>query len=114
MTDTIPLLQGTLDVLVLRALSWGPMHGYAVARFINHGSDGSFTVVDGALYTSLHRMEERGWVESEWGTSEKGKRAKFYRLTTAGRRAMRAETASWNEYVAAYARVMRASPEAVS
>jgi PadR family transcriptional regulator PadR len=113
MTDTIPLLQGTLDVLVLRALSWGPMHGYAVARFIHHGSDGSFTVVDGALYTSLHRMEERGWVESEWGTSEKGKRAKFYRLTTAGRRALRAETANWNEYVAAYARVMRASPEPV-
>ncbi len=105
------LLQGTLDVLVLRALSCGPMHGYAVARFIHQGSDGTFTVLDGALYTSLHRMEERGWVESEWGTSDKGKRAKFYRLTTEGRRAVRTETASWNDYVAAVARVMSASPQ---
>ncbi len=107
----LDLLQGTLDVLVLRALSWGPMHGYAVARFIHQGSDGTFTVLDGALYTSLHRMEERGWVESEWGTSDKGKRAKFYRLTTEGRRAVRTETASWNDYVAAVARVMSASPQ---
>ena len=107
------LLQGTLDVLVLRALSHGAMHGYAVARFIHRGSGNSFTVLDGALYTALHRMEERGWVESEWGTSEKGKRAKFYRLTTAGRRALRAETVSWNDYVAAVARVMKAVPEAI-
>jgi len=107
----LELFQGTLDVLVLRALTWGPMHGYAVARFIRNGSDGSFRIVDGALYTSLHRIEERGWVESEWGTSEKGKRAKFYRLTAAGRRALRTETATWNDYVAAVARVMSAVPE---
>jgi transcriptional regulator len=107
----LDLLQGTLDVLVLRALSWGTMHGYAVARFIRSGSDGTFKVLDGALYTSLHRMEERGWVDSEWGTSEKKKRAKFYRLTAAGRRALRAETDSWNDYVAAVARVMTASLE---
>jgi PadR family transcriptional regulator PadR len=107
----LDLLQGTLDVLVLRALSWGPMHGYAVARFIRNGSDGSFRIIDGALYTSLHRIEARGWVESEWGTSEKGKRAKFYRLTAAGRRALLSETATWNEYVAAVARVMSAAPE---
>jgi PadR family transcriptional regulator, regulatory protein PadR len=109
----LDLVQGTLDVLVLRALSWGTMHGYAVARFIRHGSDGTFKVLDGALYTALHRMEERGWVESEWGTSEKKKRAKFYRLTAAGRRALRAETASWNDYVAAVGRVMTATPEAI-
>src|SRR4051812_21194438 len=109
-TQSLDLLQGTLDVLVLRALTWGPMHGYAVARFIHQGSDGTFRVLDGALYTSLHRMEERGWVEAEWGTSEKGKRAKFYRLTTAGRRAQREETTSWNDYVAAVARVMSATP----
>lgn len=107
----LDLLQGTLDVLVLRALSFGPMHGYAVARFIRAGSDGSFKVLDGALYTALHRMEERGWVEAEWGLSEKGKRAKFYRLTTAGRSAVRGETAAWNDYVAAVSRVMRAAPE---
>jgi PadR family transcriptional regulator, regulatory protein PadR len=106
----LDLLQGTLDVLVLRALSFGPMHGYAVARFIRGGSDGTFKVLDGALYTSLHRMEERGWVESEWGLSEKGKRAKFYRLTPAGTKAARAETAGWNDYVAAVARVMKAAP----
>jgi len=109
--DSLDLLQGTLDVLVLRALSWGPMHGYAVARFINRGSDGTFKVLDGALYTSLHRMEERGWIESEWGNSETGKRAKFYRLTTMGRRAVRSETTNWNDYVAAVARVLAATPE---
>lgn len=109
-TRELDLLQGTLDVLVLRALSWGPMHGYAVARFIRNGSDGSFKVLDGALYTSLHRMEERGWVESQWGLSEKGKRAKFYRLTPAGRRALQSETTTWNDYVAAVARVMKATP----
>jgi transcriptional regulator len=112
-TTQLDLLQGTLDVLVLRALSWSPMHGYAVARFIHAGSDGTFTVLDGALYTSLHRMEERGWLESEWGLSEKGKRAKFYRLTTAGRRALRTETTSWNDYVAAVGRVMTATPETI-
>jgi PadR family transcriptional regulator, regulatory protein PadR len=108
-TRALDLLQGTLDVLVLRALSWGPKHGYAVARFIREGSDNSFRVLDGALYTSLHRMEERGWVESEWGTSDKGKRAKFYRITVAGRRALKAETDSWNQYVTAVAGVMAAT-----
>jgi PadR family transcriptional regulator, regulatory protein PadR len=108
--NELDLLQGTLDVLVLRALSSGSMHGYAVARFIRDGSDGTFRILDGALYTSLHRMEERGWIESEWGISEKGKRAKFYRLTIAGRRALRTETASWDQYVVAVAKVMRASP----
>jgi PadR family transcriptional regulator len=104
----LDLLQGTLDVLVLKALAWKPMHGYAVARFIRDGSDGTFRILDGALYTALHRMEERGWVESEWGNSEKGKRAKFYHLTTEGRRALRAEAATWDQYVAAVARVMQA------
>ena len=107
-TRELELLQGTLDVLVLRALSWGPKHGYAVARFIREGSNNTFRVLDGALYTSLHRMEERAWVESEWGLSDKGKRAKFYRITAAGRRALRAETESWNQYVAAVAGVMAA------
>ena len=110
-THELDLLQGTLDVLVLRALSWGPMHGYAVARFIRDGSGGTFRILDGALYTSLHRMEERDWVESTWGTSEKGKRAKFYNLTPAGRRALRTEQTSWERYVEAVARVMSATPQ---
>lgn len=110
-TAELDLMQGTLDMLVLRALAWAPMHGYSIARFIRQGSGGSFTVLDGALYTSLHRMEARGWVESEWGHADNGKRAKFYRLTSAGRRARRTEAATWNSYVAAVARVMDASPE---
>jgi DNA-binding PadR family transcriptional regulator len=83
-----------------------------VARFIRESSDNTFRVLDGALYTSLHRMEERGWVESEWGLSNRGKRAKFYRLTAAGRRALRTESASWEQYAAAVAKVLRAAPAA--
>ena len=109
-TDGLDLLQGTLDVLVLRALAGKPQHGYAVARFIHDSSDGTFRVIDGALYTALHRMEERGWVESEWGLSEKRKRAKFYRLTAAGRRALRSEAATWERYVAAVGKILRAEP----
>jgi transcriptional regulator len=101
------LLQGTLDVLVLRALAGGSMHGYAVARFIQDRSDNTFRILDGALYTALHRLEERGWVDSEWGLSDQGKRARFYQLTASGRRALRQESAEWNAYVAAVARVMR-------
>ena len=107
----LDFLQGTLDVLVLRALSWEPMHGYAIARFIRQGSNETFRILDGALYTSLHRMEEKGWVESEWGTSDKGKRAKFYVLTTAGRRALKNEASAWDRYVQAVAGVMSAKPE---
>ncbi len=109
--NELDLLQGTLDVLVLRALSFGPMHGYGIARFIRSGSQETFRILDGALYTSLHRMEERGWIDAEWGLSDKGKRAKFYQLTTAGRRALKAETAGWDQYVTAVANVMRARPE---
>src|SRR5829696_6590511 len=101
--NELDLFQGTLDMLVLRALLWGPNHGYAVARFIREGSAQTFRILDGALYTSLHRMEERGWVQSEWGISEKGKRAKFYQLTPAGRQALRAESATWDRYVEAVA-----------
>lgn len=108
--DELDLLQGTLDVLVLRALSFGPLHGYGVARFIREGSGGAFRILDGALYTSLHRMAERGWVKAEWGHSEKGKRAKFYRLTAAGKRALASEEASWDRYVSAVSKVMRATP----
>ncbi|MGH7656137.1 MAG: PadR family transcriptional regulator [Gemmatimonadaceae bacterium] len=107
----LDLLQGTLNVLVLRALSWHPMHGYAVARFIRDGSGEKFRILDGALYTALHRMEELGWVESSWGQSDKGKRAKFYEITTEGRRALKAECAAWSKYVAAVAGVMQAKPE---
>jgi PadR family transcriptional regulator PadR len=107
--DELDLLQGTLDVLVMRALSHGRLHGYDVARFIRSGSGETFRILDGALYTSLHRMEERGWVAAEWGNSTRGKRAKFYKLTAAGRRALKSQAADWKRYVAAVTGVMRAT-----
>jgi PadR family transcriptional regulator PadR len=104
-------VQGTLDVLVLRGLTWGPKHGYAVARWIEQVSGGSLTVLDGALYTALHRMEERGWIAAEWGVSGHGRRAKFYRLTATGRKQLQAETQGWTDYVAAVAKVLRTTVE---
>jgi len=106
----LDILLGTLDVLVLKTLSWGRMHGYGVARWIRESSGGTFRILDGALYTALHRLEERGLVEAEWGHTEQGKRAKFYRLTAAGRRQLRQETSDWERYAAGVARVLAASP----
>jgi len=105
----IDLLQGTLDVLILKSLSWGPKHGHAVARLIRASSEGAFEVLDGSLYAALHRMEERGWVEAEWGLSDKGKRAKFYQLTPLGRQQLKSETASWQRYSVAVARLLTAT-----
>jgi len=105
------LMPGTLDVLILRGLTWGPKHGYGVARWIEDCSRGSLTVLDGALYASLHRMEERGWVAAEWGLSPTGRRAKFYRLTATGKRQLAAESKDWSDYVLAVTRVMRATEQ---
>jgi PadR family transcriptional regulator PadR len=105
------LMPGTLDALILRGLSWGPKHGYAVARWIEEASKGSLTVLDGALYTSLHRMEGRSWIAAEWGTSHTGRRARFYRLTPAGKKHLVAEQSDWSDYVAAVSRVMRTTAE---
>jgi transcriptional regulator len=107
----LDMFQGTLDVLVLRALSNGPKHGYAIARFIREGSNDTFKILDGALYTSLHRMEERGWLVSDWGNADSGKRAKFYRLTAPGRKALKQQGAVWAQYVNAVSSVMRSTPE---
>jgi PadR family transcriptional regulator len=101
------MLQGTLDVLVLRGLTWGPKHGYAVARWIEQSSGGTLTVLDGALYTALHRMEERDLIAAEWGVSGRGRRAKFYRLTPAGRKYLQSETTDWASYVTAVGKVLR-------
>lgn len=108
--EAMDILLGTLDVLVLRTLAGRTMHGYAVARSIRETSNGTLRVLDGALYTALHRLEERGAVESEWGHSEQGKRAKFYRLTPVGRRELRAEVARWERYAAGMAAVLGATP----
>jgi len=105
------LMPGTLDALILRGLNWGPKHGYAVARWIEDCSRGSLTVLDGALYASLHRMEERGWITAEWGISPTGRRAKFYRLTATGKRQLVAESKDWSDYVLAVTRVMRATEQ---
>ena len=88
---TLDLLQGTLDLMVLRTLALGAMHGYSVARLIRDRSDGAFLVEEGALYPALHRLQRRGWIESEWGLSENNRRAKYYQLTARGRAELRAQ-----------------------
>jgi transcriptional regulator len=106
---SIDLLQGTLDVLVLKALSWGPRHGHAVARIIRDTTAGTLEVLDGSLYAALHRLEERGLVAGEWGLSDKGKRAKFYKLTAVGRQQLKSETAAWQRYVESVSRLLTAT-----
>jgi transcriptional regulator len=106
----LEILLGTLDVLVLKTLSWGPSHGYGIARWIHESSNQTFRVIDGALYTSLHRLEERGMVDADWGHTDQGKRAKFYRLTAAGRRELRAAMAQWERYAAGMSGVLTTEP----
>jgi PadR family transcriptional regulator PadR len=103
------LLQGTLDMLVLRALLSGPLHGYGVARWIRDTTEGALEIEEGALYTALHRMERREWLRSEWGLSENNRRAKFYALTDEGRRQMAAGAQSWTRYAEAVFKILRAS-----
>lgn len=105
------LLQGTLDVLVLKALAWGPRHGYAVAAWIRETTDEELSVEEGALYTALHRMEKRKWLESEWGLSENNRRAKYYRLTAAGQSQLSQQSRDWTTYAEAVFKVLRAGPE---
>ncbi|HEX5727155.1 MAG TPA: PadR family transcriptional regulator [Longimicrobiaceae bacterium] len=107
---TVDLLQGTLDILILKTLSWQPLHGYAIARWIQDTTGEALRIEEGSLYPALHRMERRGWIEGEWGVSENGRRAKFYRLTPAGRQQLAVETTSWNAFARAVAMVLEASP----
>ncbi len=103
----LDLLQGTLDLLILKTLTWGPRHGYAVASWIRETTNQRLQIEEGALYTALHRMEKRGWLESEWGLSENNRKAKYYQLTTQGRQQLRAKTAVWTEYASAVFQVLR-------
>lgn len=105
--EATQLLRGTLDVLIMKVLAGNELHGYAIAGRIAERTDGALGVEDSALYQSLHRMEERGWVESAWGHAETGKRAKFYRLTTRGRKQLHEETASWLRYADAVMRILK-------
>ena len=106
---SLELVQGTLDVLILKSLSWGALHGYAVAESIGERSGQVLKVEEGALYPALHRLEKRGLLEAEWGLSENNRRAKFYKLTSAGRAHLRAEAQSWTRYAAAVSRVLEAA-----
>ena len=99
------LLHGTLDALILKTLSRGPRHGYAIARFIEDTTGEAVLVEEGSLYPALYRMEHRGWIEAEWGTSELGRRAKLYRLTEAGRLQLAAEVATWRRFSAGVSKV---------
>lgn len=102
------LLHGALDALILKTLAWGPRHGYAIARLIEDGTANAVLIEEGSLYPALYRMERRGWLEAEWGTSELGRRAKLYRLTDTGRERLAEETATWRRFSAAVSKVLLA------
>jgi PadR family transcriptional regulator PadR len=111
MTNTsTELLHGTLDTLVLKTLAGGRRHGYGIARTIEGATDGVVQIEEGSLYPALYRMEQKGWIEAEWGVSELGRRAKFYRLTVKGRRRLTTQTAEWARFAAAISRVLIPSP----
>jgi transcriptional regulator len=104
--ERLELLQGTLDLLILRTLIFGAEHGQGIARAIQHTSDKELLVEHGALYPALQRLEERGWISAKWGTSANNRKARFYSLTAAGRRQLAKETTKWNRLTAAIARIL--------
>jgi len=108
-TAKLEFLRGTLDLLILKALIWGPLHGYAITRFIRQRSDDALLVEEGTLYPALWRLESRGLLAAEWGLSENNRKAKFYRLTAGGRRQLRQEVKTWQAYASAVAKVLAAT-----
>lgn len=102
------LLRGSLEVLILKTLSWGPAHGYAVASWIEHRTGDVLSIEEGSLYPALHRLEKRGWIEAEWGLSENNRRAKYYRLTAEGESHLRTEASAWGQFVEAVGKVLHA------
>jgi transcriptional regulator len=104
--SSLDLLHGTVAVLILKSLTWGPMHGYDISRTIRQRSEGALGLEDAALYQALHRLENKGWIDAEWGLSENNRRAKFYRLTEPGRRQLDTEMTSWRSYVEAVSKVL--------
>jgi transcriptional regulator len=103
------ILRGTLDLLILKALSWGPAHGYAVARWIQQATDDALAVGEGSLYPALHRLEEREWIAASWGPSENNRQAKYYALTRRGRAQLKIETNNWRRYATAIFAALDAS-----
>ena len=106
MAEPTELLHGTLDVLILKTLAWGPRHGYAVARWIEGMSADALRIEEGSLYPALYRLERRGWIEAEWGLSETRRRVKLYRLTAEGRERLAVETAQWSRFANAVGRIL--------
>lgn len=113
MTSTVAFRQGAIELLVLKALSWGPVHGFSIARWVQDSANDALCLEEGSLYPALHRMEEKDWVVAEWGLSEHKRRAKFYRLTPRGRTQLARETQDWWRYVDAVAQVLRATARPV-
>ena len=107
----IDLLQGTLDLIVLKTLSWGPMHGFGIARWIQRTTEEVLQVEEGSLYPALYRMENRGWIKATWALTENGRRAKYYRLTAVGRRQLTAESKAWDKLTGAIGKIMTAKRE---
>ena len=110
---SVDLLQGTLDLIVLKALSWKPMHGFGLARWIQLTTDDVLQVEEGSLYPALYRLENRGLIKASWALTENGRRAKYYKLTATGRRQLVAETQSWDQLSGAIAKIMAARQEPV-
>jgi PadR family transcriptional regulator PadR len=104
----VDVIHGTLDLMILKTLSWGPRHGLGILLSIERVTSNRLQVEEGALYPALHRMEKRGWLDAEWGLSEKKRQAKFYRLTSAGRAALSAQVARWSQYTQVVAMVLSA------
>lgn len=107
MADKLDVLQGTLDLLILRTLQWGPQHGHGIGQVIRARSGELLQVEHGSLYPALHKLKRQGWIESEWGITENNQRAKFYRLTAAGKKQLAAEESRWRLFVKTVARVLR-------
>jgi PadR family transcriptional regulator PadR len=108
--DQMPLMKGTLDVLILKALMWAPMHGFEITSWIEARSGGAIGVQDSALYQALHRMEERGLIAAEWGVTDNNQRARYYRVTKTGRAHLAAETAQWVRYADTVTSILTAQP----
>ncbi|MGH7467979.1 MAG: PadR family transcriptional regulator [Longimicrobiales bacterium] len=112
--STVELVQGTLDILVLKTLGWGPLHGYGMARWIQQVTDDALCLEEGTLYPALYRLENKRLIEAQWGTTENNRRAKYYRLTPAGRKQLAVETAAWSRLVAVMGKVLSAPKPQVS
>jgi transcriptional regulator len=110
---SVDLLQGTLDLIVLKALSWGPMHGFGLARWIQLTTEDVLQVEEGSLYPALYRMENRGWIRAQWALTENGRRAKYYKLTATGKRQLETESRAWDAVSGAIGKIMSARREAV-